>query len=83
MRPPQPSGLYVVLRDFAEGQIELLDDMMKKQAVGQRSRASQMRGFWADTLPAALDQEFAGLESPVAATLRELERVVLDAGTHG
>ena len=48
--------------------------MMKKQADGQRSRYSQMRGFWGDTLPAALDQRFGGLESPVAPNLRELEK---------
>ena len=81
-RPPLPNDLYVVLRNLAEGQVELLDDMMKKQAAGQRSRAAQMRGFWAVTLPAALDQEFTGLESPVAGNLRELERVA-DVGAHG
>ena len=81
-RPPLPSELYLVLRDLAEGQIELLDDMMKKQAAGQRSRYAQMRGFWAVTLPAALDQEFTGLESPVAPNLRELERVA-DTGASG
>jgi hypothetical protein len=73
-RPARPSELYSVIRDLAEGQIELLDDMLKKQAVGQRSRAGQMRGFWATTLPAALDQPFTGLESPVAQNLRDLER---------
>ena len=41
-----------------------------------------MRGFWAVTLPAALDQEFTGLESPVAGNLRELERIA-DVGAHG
>ena len=46
---------------------------MKQQAAGQRSRAAQMRGFWKTTLPAALDQEFTGLESPIAESLRRLE----------
>jgi hypothetical protein len=78
-RPKLPHDLYMVIRDLAEGQIELLDDMMKEQATGQRSRAAQMRGFWANTLPAAIDQEFTGRESPVARNLRELERVA-DAG---
>lgn len=74
-RPSRPSELYAVLRDSAEGQIDLLDDLMKRQAIGQRSRYAQMRGFWATTLPASLDQEFTGLESPVAPNLRGLERV--------
>jgi Tubulin like len=81
-RPPLPSALYVVVRDLAEGQVELLDDVIKKQAEGQRSRYSQMCGFWGTTLPAALDQRFGGLESPVAPNLRELERVA-DAGASG
>jgi hypothetical protein len=80
-RPKMPNDLYMVVRDLAEGQIELLDDMIKKQATGQRSRAAQMRAFWASTLPVALDQDFTGRESPVAPNLRELERVA-DAGAH-
>jgi len=47
--------------------------MMKKQAADQQSRYAQMRGFWASTLPAALKQNFTGLEAPVAANLHELE----------
>jgi hypothetical protein len=78
-RPPLPSDAYVALRDLAKGQVELLDDLMGKQATGQRSRAAQLRSFWAVTLPSALDVDFTGLESPVAPTLRQLERVV-DAG---
>ena len=74
-RPKLPRELYMVVRDLAEGQIELLDDMMKKQAAGHRSRAAQMRGFWAGTLPAAIDQVFTERESPVAPNLRELENV--------
>jgi hypothetical protein len=72
-RPDPPDELYLAVRDLAEGQIECLEDMMKQQAVSQRSRAAQMRDFWAKTLPAALDQEFSGLESPVAVNLRRLE----------
>ena len=81
-QPPRPSGLYLAIRDLAPGQVELLDDLMKKQAAGQRSRYAQMRDFWAATLPAALDQEFTGLESPVAPNLRELEGVA-DNGADG
>jgi hypothetical protein len=56
--------------------------MMKRQKANQRSRPAQMRGFWAVTLPAALDKAFTGLESPVAPNLRELERVA-DTGVSG
>ena len=75
--PQLPDHLYLVIRDLAEGQVECLDDMMARQAAGQRSRAAQMRGFWADTLPAALDQRFRGLESPIAENLRLLELAAL------
>jgi hypothetical protein len=74
-RPDPPNELYLAVRDLAESQIECLDDMIKQQAVSQRSRATQMRDFWARTLPAALDQEFSGLEAPVAPNLRRLEIV--------
>ena len=68
-RPGLPADLYLVVRDLAEGQIECLDDMIKQQAAAQRSRAAQMRSFWAATLPAALDLDFTGLESPIASRI--------------
>jgi hypothetical protein len=78
-RPRQPDHLYMIVRDLAEGQIEILDEMLKAQAVNQQSRAVQMRSFWTVTLPGALDQQFTQVEAPVSASLRALERVV-DAG---
>ena len=80
-RPERPHELYLVMRELAEGQVELLGDMIKKQAPNQRSRATQMRSFWADTYPTALDLEFMHVDSPIAASLRELERVVDDGAT--
>ncbi len=72
-----PHDLYLVIRELAEGQIELLGDMKKKQqTANQQSRVAQLLGFWDVTLPAALDQEFGQIEAPVAASLRELEGVV-------
>ena len=86
-RPERPHDLFLVVRDLAEGQVELLDEMMKQAGSQQsraiqQSRAAQMRSFWADTLPAALDQDFVHVDSPAAASLRELQRVV-DAGAAG
>ncbi len=77
--PQRPSELYTTIRRIAADQIEALDELMKKQADDQRSRAGQMRGFWADTLPSALNLKFTGLDAPVAKTLNELEEV-LDPG---
>jgi hypothetical protein len=81
-RPKLPDELYMAIRDLAEGQVELLDDMIKKQPAGQHTRATQMRAFWAVTLPASLDQPFTGREAPVAPNLRDLERIA-DAGATG
>ena len=74
-RSAPPSALYRVVRDLAEGQIEFLDDLLKRLAPGQRTRAAQMRAFWSRTLPAALDQEFTGPTWPIADSLRRLEEV--------
>ena len=74
-RPKLPHDLYVAIRDLGQAQVGVLDDMIKQQPAGQRSRATQIRAFWAETLPAARDQHFTGLESPVASNLRELERI--------
>jgi hypothetical protein len=77
-RPTHQHELYQEVRELAEGQIELLNDMLKAQAANQQSRAVQMRAFWATTLPAALDQGFTQVESPVASSLRVLEQVVAE-----
>jgi hypothetical protein len=82
-RPPHPDPLYVTVRNMAAAQIDTLDNLLKKQAVGQRARAAQMHAFWGKTLPAALDLPFSGLESPVGNSLRELEDVVAEGGAPG
>jgi hypothetical protein len=53
---------------MAMEQVEVRDEIMRRQEVGQSVRVAQMRTFWADTLPAALDLPFAGLESRSAGT---------------
>jgi len=71
--PSHPHDLYLMVRDLAEGQVESLDEMMQQPALRNSSRAALMRGFWANTLPAALDLPFTGMGSPVADSLRRLE----------
>ncbi len=79
-RPHKPHELYLeVVRELPDGQRKLLEEMIAKQPASQHSRAAQMLGFWADTLPAALDQQFVHVDSPVANSLGELEEVA-DAG---
>jgi hypothetical protein len=65
---PNPSPLYVTIRNMAMEQVDVLDEIMRRQEVGQSVRVARMRTLWADTLPAALDQPFAGLESLSAGT---------------
>jgi len=81
--PSAPHPLYVTIRDMAPGQVETLDEMMKKQEADQRARTAQMRAFWADTLPAALDLPFDGPEAPVGKNLRALETVAAKGGAAG
>src|SRR5262249_23433909 len=81
--PAVPHPLYVMIRDMAPGQVEILDEMMKKQEPDQRARTTQMRAFWGDTLPAALDLPFDGPEAPVGKNLRALETVVHEGGATG
>ncbi len=71
-----PHYLYLILRDRADGEIEILDEMVRHASPSQRYRAAQLRSFWADTLPAALDRRFTEVDAPVAVNLRELVRVV-------
>jgi len=71
--PSPPAEVYQVLRKIMAQQVSLLDKMLEKQSADQQSRAAQMRGFWAVTLPAALDREFIGVQAPAARNLRELE----------
>lgn len=73
-KPKAPGPLYTAIRDLAAGQIEVIDAMMKEDDEGHRARDLQMREFWAETLPAALDEEFSGVNGRVARNLRGLER---------
>jgi hypothetical protein len=76
-----PHELYLIVRDLADKQVEVLNDIMSRQAANQQSRAAQMRSFWSDTLPAAVDQPFVHVDSPNAASLSALEHVVDDGVT--
>jgi hypothetical protein len=67
-----PADLYHVVTDLAERQIEELDSLIENLPRHGRSRAAQMRGFWARTMPAALALPFTGLEAPTRSNLRQL-----------
>jgi Tubulin like len=67
----EPNELYWTVRNLAKQEKALLDGMLENQGPKQQTRTRQMREFWGQTLPAALDQEFE--DSPAAANLRELE----------
>jgi hypothetical protein len=78
--PSKPDSLYTTVRTMAAAQIAALDTLLKKQSADQRARALQMRAFWAETLPSALELPFTGPESPVGRTLDALELVVAEGG---
>ncbi len=73
-RPKPPGPLYTQIKNLAAAQIKILDEMIKEDEEGHRSRDTQMRRFWAETLPAALNEEFTGVNGRVAKNLLSLER---------
>jgi hypothetical protein len=77
-RPRKPDDLYLTVRELASDQVEVLDALLKAAPPSSRSRAAQLRGFWADTMPAALAHPFNGVESPICNNLEQLEQVVAE-----
>jgi hypothetical protein len=75
----EPSPLYKEVCDLAQGEIVGLDRLLAKLPSGSRSRAGQMRSFWADTLPAALSHPFTGMDAPLRSNLSQLNESL--AGT--
>jgi len=47
--------------------------LCERRQCKRAGRAILMREFWAQTLPSAVDRAFTGIESPIRASLRELE----------
>ncbi|HZN17742.1 MAG TPA: tubulin-like doman-containing protein [Micromonosporaceae bacterium] len=74
--PRPPAQLYGVLRRMQEEQIAVLDAMVGRVPSAGGGFLGLLRGFWAQTLPDALDLTFVGVNRPVAGSLRELEGVV-------
>ena len=81
-RYQKPDPLYAAVTGLPASQIDLLDAVLQELPPGSRGRASQMRQFWMETLPAALEHEFTGVQAPARANLRELQRAAeqRDAG---
>ena len=67
-----PSPLYLTMVSLADSEVARLDDILETLPARNRGRAAQLRSFWAETLPAALNRPFAGADSPIRPTLREL-----------
>ncbi|GAA3231069.1 hypothetical protein GCM10010468_61980 [Actinocorallia longicatena] len=53
-----PSKLYQVVRELAKEQVGHIDWMLDELNATSRARARQMRSFWAETFPSALDYHF-------------------------
>jgi hypothetical protein len=72
----EPSDLFISVCKLAEEQKKLLDEMVKNLPAESRTRALQMYSFWAVTLPAALNEPFEGIDSPMRPTLAQLQDAV-------
>lgn len=76
-QPKPPDEAYQMVRALAAEQITVIDRMLDGLHPSVRARAMQMRGFWAHTIPAALDREFTEVMA-IRRNLLELERAVAD-----
>jgi len=74
--PRQPSELYLTLRKITDDQRTATAALQRNLPADSRSYATALNDFWTHLLPAALDLPFRGVNSPVRATLRELEKAV-------
>ncbi len=77
-RYAKPDSLYETVCALADTEVTRLDAMLRQSPAGSQGRTSQMRQFWAETVPAALNREFTGVESPIRANLRQLHRAAED-----
>lgn len=76
-RPRPPHEHYVKFRAISDKQVDEIDRMLDGLTSGARARALQLRRFWSQTLPDALDMEFLNPQA-IRRNLRELERAVDD-----
>ncbi|MGI5171200.1 tubulin-like doman-containing protein [Spirillospora sp. CA-253888] len=74
-QPKPPHPVYLMVRSLADEQITVLDRLAEVLHPSVRTRARQLRDFWARTLPAALEREFTGVHA-IRRNLRELEKAV-------
>jgi hypothetical protein len=74
-KPVRPYEHYWTLRAVGDKQVAVIDRMLADLHSGAQARARQLRSFWAETLPAALDREFTEVQA-IRRNLRELEGAV-------
>ncbi|GIJ48337.1 hypothetical protein Val02_52230 [Virgisporangium aliadipatigenens] len=73
--PRRPGDLYVLVRDLAETEVAVLDEMRATLPAGS-GYAGLLRNVWQELVPEALDLPFEGVSNPVAVNLRDLEKVM-------
>ncbi|MGW0810943.1 tubulin-like doman-containing protein [Nonomuraea sp. NPDC002799] len=71
-----PHPLFHQVTGMAADQLGLLEIIVPKLPPGARNRADQLIGFWAHTLPTALDLPFERVAEAVAYNLRDLDALV-------
>jgi hypothetical protein len=72
-----PSPLYTTMLSLADAEVMRLDKLLATLPPDNRVRAAQQRSFWKETLPAALDLRFTGMEGPPRPNLRLLGEAVV------
>lgn len=70
-RPGQPSEMFRRLVALADTESKALDEQLAKDRGGRR-RLEALHEFWSRTFPAAMEQEFLGVQDPLCPNLRAL-----------
>jgi hypothetical protein len=64
--PARPSSLLLSLCHLPTSELPLIDKMRQRPGIGNGGQVNLFEEFWAQTLPAALDLPFRGVQAPFA-----------------
>ena len=64
--PRPPSPLFTTLLHLKDKQVQLVEEVRARPGLGSSEQLDLIHEFWAQTLPAALDLPFRGVQAPFA-----------------
>lgn len=64
--PKSPSTLFTMLHQMPGKELQLLDEIRARPGLGNGEQLDLIDEFWTQTLPAALELPFRGVQAPFA-----------------